>query len=420
MATCCLPWEEALQRLVSRLVASAVTARVRQHEAAGAAIFWNTERPLQPGKGQAANESVRFLEWFLHDYRWHPSGGPLIAEFADAAVDLGAQEEALLFALLLAPVRAYEITEIRAPQRVVVKDLLTGGEHAVGPLGLPQLPIHSDVAICRLLPVGRLVRPGAAILVLPGIGREEMLAYLRTAYRLSRPPRHVPLEDFLDDAVHLYHHFFLLRGRELGGRALETFRLAPFEPGGAIYLGADLPRIRACLDRLSELERQSGTAGELSYVWVDPDCALARASIRLRCGAVAVRAETQGDLTNAKAFFETCLRGLIQPAGEPGSAEGDRPRIEASRPRSGAPGAVFLERMLEGWADVPSPRLEERTPREMCRTRSGRERVEGLLLELERGFARLKRLGRASADVGMLRERLHLPATPPASPRSLR
>jgi len=420
MATCCLPWEEALRRLFSRLTAFAVAACIPQHEGAGAAILWDTETPLQPGKGQAAGESVRFLEWLLHDYLRHPGGSPLIAEFADAVVDLGAREEALLLESLLAPVRAYEVTEIGAHHRVVVKDLLTGEERTAGPFGLPQFPIRSDVVICRLLLVGRLVRPGAAILVLPAMGREEMLAYLHSAYRLSRPSRHVPVEDFLDNAVHLYHHFFHLRGRELGGRALETLRLAPFETSEALYRGADLTRIRARLDRLPELERQSGAPEEVTYVWVDPDHAVARATIRLCSGALAVRAETQRDLTEAKAFIETCLRGLIQPAGELGGADGGPPWVEASRPRSGPPGAAFLTRMLDGWADAPSPRLEERTPREMCRTRSGRERVEGLLLELERGLARLKRLGRASADVGKLRERLHLPVSVPAPSRSPR
>jgi len=417
MATCCLPWEEALQRLFSRLVAFAATPRIRQHEAGAAAIFWKTQRPLQPGTGQAASESLRFLEWYLHDYPRDRGHGPVIAEFADTVMALSMQEEALLFASLLAPVRAYEVTEIWALRGVVAKDLLTGEEHAVGPLGLPQLPIRSDVVICRLLPVGRLVRPGAGVLVLPGAGREEMLAYLRTAYRLSRPLRHVSLEDFLDNAVHLYHHFFLLRERELRGRALETLWRAPFEPGEAVYLGTDLPRIQAGLDRLPELERQSGTPGEACYVWLDPDRALARATIRLRSSEVVVGAETRGDLSDAKTFLETCLRGLIQPAGKSSGADGDHPGIEASRPRSGAPGAAFFARMLDGWPEVPSPRLDDRTPREMCRTRSGRERVAGLLLELERGFARLKRLGRASADVGIPRERLRLPATPPASCR---
>jgi hypothetical protein len=417
LAACCLPWEEALRRLYSRLTAFALTPDIRRHEAAAAAIFWNTERPLQPGKGQTADESVRFLEWFLHDYPRHSGAAPLIAEFADAAPRLDAEEETLLFDLLLTPFRAYEVTEVRARQRVVMEDLLTGEGHAIGPLGLAQLPIRSDVVICRLVPVGRLVRPGAALVMLPGLGREELLAYLRTAYRLSRPRRHVALEDFLDNAVHLYHHFFLLRGRELGGRALETFPNAPFEAGGVLYRGTDLARILACLDRLPELERETRTAGEVAYVWLDPEHFLARASVQVSPGAVTVRAETKRELSRAKVFIETSLQGLVQPADQPGNAEGDHPWIEAPRPRSRAAGKAFLQRRIEGWMDIPSPRLDDRTPREMCRTRSGRLRVEVLLLELERSLGRLKRLGRASADVGKLREHLGLPAAVPTSLR---
>ena len=413
LAACCLPWEEVFQRLFARLVAFAAAPRIRRREAGAAAIFWNTQRPLQPGKGQAAAESLRFLEWFLHDHLARRGGAPLLAEFADAAVALTPHEETLLLASLLAPLRAYEVTETAGPRSVVVKDLLTGGERTVGPLGLDDPPIRSDVMICRLLPVGRLTRPGASLLVLPAAGREEMLAYLRATYRLARPARHVSLEDFLDGSSHLYHHFFLLRGRDLGGRAQETLRLVRFAPDRAIYRGTNLPRIRAGLDRQSELEREGGAGEEIRYTWVDADRAIARATILLRSEQVEVSADTGEDLADAAAFVETCLRGLIQPVREPRAEAGIPPSDAASRSRSGSPGTVFFTRVLERWVDTPSPFLDDRSPRDACRSRGGRERVAALLRDLERDFGRLKRLGRASADLASLREQLPLPPSPP-------
>lgn len=408
LAACCLPWEEAFQRQFSRLVAFAARPRVREHEADAAAIFWNTQRPLQPGKGQSTAESLRFLEWFLHDHAARRGDASFLAEFADAAAGLTPQEEALLLASLLAPVRPYEVTETQGPRGIVVKDLLTGGERRVGPFGLDDPPIRSDVMICRLLPLGRLTRPGASLLVLPAVGREEMLAYLRTAYRLARPARHVSLEDFLDGSVHLYHHFFLLRGRDLGARAHETLRLVPFSPGRAIYRGADLRRIRAGLDRQPGLEREAGTGEETRYAWIDPSRAIARATILLRSGRVEVSADTREDLADAVAFLETSLRGLIEPVREPRAEAEAPPRDAPPRPRSGAAGAAFLARILDRWPDTPSPLLDDRTPREACRSRGGRERVAALLLDLERDFGRLKRLGRPWADVTPLREQLNL------------
>lgn len=420
MGACCLAWEEALQRLFSRLIAFAATPRIREHEAGAAAIFWNTQRPLQPGNGQSAAESLRFLEWFLHDHARRRGNGPLLAEFADAAAGLTPQEEALLLASLLAPVRAYEVTETLGPKTILVKDLLTGAERRVGPLGLADPPIRSDVLICRLLPLGRLMRPGASYLVLPAAGREEMLVYLRTAYRLARPARHVSLEDFLDGSAHLYHHFFLHRGRGLVGRARETLRLVAFSPGRLIYCGADVSRIRAGLDRQPELEREERAGEDAQYAWLDTGRAISRATVQLHSGEVEVRAETREDLVDAAAFLETSLRGLTQPV-QPPQWKPEASAAEAtSWPRSEVPGTAFFARVFDQWPDTRCLLLDDRTPREVCRSRGGRQRVTALLLDLERDFNRLKRLGHPSAELTRLWDQLALVPDRPAQARKPR
>ena len=420
MAACCIPWEEAIQRLFSRLLVFAALPGIVQHEASGAAIFWNSPRPLQPGTGHATAESARFLEWFLHDYVPRGGSGSLLAEFADRATGLTREEETLLLASLLAPVRAYEVTESFGPRAILVKDLLTGTERKVGPLGLAEPAICSDVLICRLLPLGRLTRPGASYLAMPAVGREEMLAYLRTAYRFARPARHVSLEDFLDGSPHLYHHFFLHRGRGLGGRGWETLRRFAFAPGRALYRGADVSRIRASLDRHPELEPEAGGGQERRYVWVDPERAIARAVVLLHRSEVEVRAETQEDLAECMAFLETCLRGLTQPV-ERSQARIDSPPAEApSWPGSGAPGAAFFAHSLDRWPQTPSPLLDDRPPREVCRSHAGRERVMALLRDLEHDLNRLKRIGRSSVALTVLWERLGLSPDRPEPARTSR
>ncbi len=408
LAACCLPWEEAFQRLFSRLLAFAATPRLRRQEASAAAVFWNAERPLQPGKGRGAGESLRFLEWFLHDQPSRRGSGPLLGEVVDAFVGLDFREESLAFASFLAPVRAYEVTEAQGTRGFLAKDLLGGGEHAVGPLGLAEFPIRSDVLICRLVPMGRHMRLGASLLLLPAAGREELLAYLRTAYRLARPARHVSLEDFLDVSTHLYQHFFLLRGRDLGGSARDTLRLAAFAPCRMTYRGTDVSRIRAGLDRQSELERDVEAGDEARYAWIDLHRAIVRASVQVGDDGVQVRADTRQDLADARQFLETCLRGLIEPADECVEESPASLPEGISRAKAGAPGTAFFARVLERWPDTPSPLLDNQTPREACTARRGRQHVETLLLDLERNFARLKRLGRAWADVTPLRERLNL------------
>lgn len=409
LAECCLPWEEAFQHLAARLVPFAATPRIRRMESRAAAIFTTRETPPGPAKGQSAGADLRFLEWFLQDYSTRRADGPLLGDFADTAVGLSPREKELLLASLLAPLRAYEVTEVLGPHGALVKDLLTGGESPVGPVGLFDPPIRSDILICRLVSCGRCMRVGLSLLRLPAGGREEMLAYVRTAYQMARPARHVSLEDFLDGSAHLYHHFFLDRGKHLGGRAYETLRRVTFAPGRMIYRGTDVARILAVLDRQSELERREGTGEEIRYAWIDLECGIVRATLSLRPGEVALCAETREDLLQGQGFLEACLRGLIQPATDRADdAESSPPQAEsvsaARRPR----GATFIARILEGWADRASPRLYDQTPRVACTTRNGRRQVGEILQTLERGFARQKRLGRAWADVTPVRETLHL------------
>jgi hypothetical protein len=341
----------------------------------------------------------------------------LLASFADAEVSLGAREEHLVLALLLAPVRAYEVTETSGA-RVTVTDSLAGGQYPVGPLGLPNRPICSDLLICRLLPSGRVRRPGASLFILPAACREELLAYLRTVYRLARPGRHISLEDFLDGSAHLYHHFFLMRGRNFGGRAVETLRPIAFTPGRVHYkyTGEDSRRIRAALGRHPELERAGADGDEVRYAYIDPDRAVTLATVFVRPRQVELLADSREDLAAARSVLETCLRGWIHPvqeqSSEPGDSFGDGVRL----PPSGVAGSTFFARLLERWADTPSPMLDDRTPRDAVQSRAGRQRVISLLADLERDMARQKRLGRAWADLTPLREQLKLPSADSPAP----
>ena len=416
LSACCLPWEEAFQRLVARLLAFAGSPWIRELERRAAGIFTNSEQPLVPGKGPTAASSLSLLEWFLQDYAPRRGEEPLLGEFADGAQDLSPREEELLLASLLTPMRAWEVTEVLGLRGLMVKDLLVGAESHVGPLGLPNLPIRSDILICRLLPTGRVMRPGMSLTRLPGTSREEMLAYLRTAYQMARPARHVSLEDFLDGAAHLYHHFFLHRGRALGGRMHETARCMTYAPNRLTYQAVDTARIQAGLNRQSELELEDKTREEIRYAWLDLGRGVIRATLIVRPGTVEVCAETREDLAEAGRFVEDCLRGFIQPDESPPEAAGSQPPPPSAYTPGGLRGAAFLARFLDHWAERSSPLIGDRTPRAVCESRAGRQQVGALLLGLERDLARQRRLGRAWADLTPVREALNLLTVSSRSP----
>jgi len=382
-----------------------------------AEVFWNAEASSGAEHGRSAGGDACFAEWFLQDYVPPQRTGPLLGEFADAAGEMGVREEQVLFGMLLVPTRAFEVTDAPGPRGVPVKDLLTGSEGLLGPLGLPDGMIRSDVCIGRLLPVGRLRRTGLSLLRFPQACQGELLAYLRAAYRLSRPGRHVSLEDYADGAAHLYHHFYLERGRALGGRSHRTCRWIPFAPGRVDYRGLQPGRIRAALARESGLEQVGEAGGEIRYIWVDGTQGMVRGTILVGPDRLQAEAETEEDLAKLCEFLETCLRGLVERVTTDVVPPARTAPEAMERPAAAPAGIAFIRRMLERWPDIPSAVLGEQTPRQACGSQAGREEVTRTLLGIERDMARQKRLGRAWAEVGPLWEQLHLPhPSPPHGP----
>jgi len=415
LGACCLPWEEAFQRLVARLVRQAEDPALRAHRAQAAEVFWNADPPRRPPTHGAFGGRLHFLEWLLHEYQPSRGSGPGLARFAEDTSGLTAAEEALLFGLLLSPLRLYEVTEPRAGRGVVLRDVFAGQEQVLGPLALRASFIRGDLLIARLLPVGRLLRPGLSLLLLPGAAREELVAYLRTAYRLAQRGRHVAFEDYLETSTYLYHHFYLLRGRALGGRVEATVRPFAYAPREVFFRSADPVRIRAVLDRQADLE--PGPT-ERDYQWIERSSGCVRASVRLSAEGLRIRADTAEDAAEIRRQVGEWLRGLLDGAPE------ERASVEAGEREGqvdgegGAAGYGFVRRMLERWADAPHPALGDRSPRTACGSRRGRGQVEEALASLERELARCKRQGRAWADVGGLRESLGLgPAPGPSSGR---
>ena len=408
LADCCLPWEEAFRRLVARLAAFSETDTVRRLAARAGEVFWKADVPKSAAPGRGAGSDACFSEWFLQDYVAPNRTGSLLGEFADAAAGLRAEEEQLLFALLLTPVRAFQVMEPPGPRGMLVKDLLTGSEAVSGCLGLPDGLIRSDVCVGRLLPFGRLRRPGISLLRFPAGSQGELLAYLRAAYGVSRPGRHVSFEDYVDGAAHLYHHFFLDRGRELGGRAHRTCRWAPFAVSRVRYRAVEAARIRAALTRQSALELVEEEEGRRGYLWVDRMHAVALGMVLVRPNEIEVSAETNEDLTKLTEFLEACLRGLVQRVPADAGPAGTSATEPTAQGTQAPAGTAFVGRMLDRWADVPWALLSDGTPREACRSKVGRGEVANALLGLERDMARQKRLGRAWGEVGPLWEQLNL------------
>jgi len=407
-ADCCAVWEQAFRRLGARLLAFAHRPAVRERVDDAESVF-----DVQGARRGAAVRlaSLRFVEWFLHDFEPEPGGGTLLGEFADQAGGLSWHEEQLLLNLLLAPRRGYQVTEALGPRGLLLRDLSSGAEGPAGPLGLPEVLIPSDLAVVRLVGLGGARRPGLSLVRLPATAREELLAYLRTAYGMARAGRHVAFEDFLDGNAHLYHHFYQSRGKGLGATARDTLPPEVYAPAAARYAVRDAVRLRAALARQPEIEPEP--AGEGRFLWLDLEAGIVRARLTLAGERLEVAGDTREALRDARRFAEAALRGLVQLPPEVAARPAEAAGAVAERPR----GQAFLRRVLSGWAEAPSVLLRGRVPAAVLTSAAGRQEVVAALQGLERDLARQRRLRRAWVDLGPVRERLGLAEGRPPAPR---
>jgi hypothetical protein len=413
IAACCQPREEDFQRVVARLLAFAEAPEVRRDAEEAAELYWT---PQSTGSWRTRPDAaLRFLEWILHDYAPEGSRGPRLAEFADQAGDLPTPEQQLLLTLLLSPVRAYLVADSPGVRGVSLEDLLTGEERLLVPFGVGSSLIRADILVCRTIPFGHAARAGMGIIRLPGGCREELFAYLRMAYQVSRPPRHVALADFLDGGPHLYHHFFLDHGVRAGAEAWATVRGYAYRPGGARYRVENGLRLRAALSRQPDLEREGPGEGDETYRWRDPRWGVTRARFVLGGAALTVWAETGEDLAAATEFVGRILQGLASPSPPALS-------IDASPKRPGGPaterrGRAFLRRAVAAWPDFALPVLGGRSVRQAALLPGLRRAAAALLAGLEGDLARQKRLGRAWVDVSPLWDALGIADLAPAHAR---
>jgi len=103
--------EEAFRRLVARLAAFSATPAARRLEGRAVGCSGTPRYPTTPPTAVAPEATPALPSGFCTITLPPRRTGSLLGEFADTAEGLSAREEQLLFAMLLTPIRAFEIAE---------------------------------------------------------------------------------------------------------------------------------------------------------------------------------------------------------------------------------------------------------------------------------------------------------------------
>jgi hypothetical protein len=228
---CCLPkdraaqaervaWERAVQDMRVALVGFAKEASLAQDLAFGLGLFWQDRYTVETVQRMNVDESLRFFDWFAHDYALQfaqePSriGRRLVEVYRHEVDDALTEKEAAVLdawidslpgsAFLVDAVDpeagTVMLSDLCLPERVVTAHDASAARH--GEVG--------QILLARPLPEHDQVRLAGATVVLPAEERERLLheiAQARDAYLAEREG--ATDEQFLRERSYLFTHYAL-------------------------------------------------------------------------------------------------------------------------------------------------------------------------------------------------------------------
>ena len=236
-------WGRATQDMRVALIGFAKEEAFVKDLAAGLGLFWQDRYTIETVPAMSVDESLRFFDWFAHDYRLQVqedetrAGKRLIevyrVEVADALTD---KEASVLDGWIASPPgSAFALEETDSAQATVtIRDLL-----------LPErtLTVHDAAAakhgevgqilLARPLPERGLLRLSGATAVLPASESDALCSYMDDAWQAySSEHEGAEKAEFLRDRAYLITHYALDWADREGRPAVSADDPDAQRPGG--------------------------------------------------------------------------------------------------------------------------------------------------------------------------------------------
>ena len=242
-----LAWDRATQDMRVALVGFAKEGAFVKDLAIGLGLFWQDRYTADSVHMMSADESLRFFDWFAHDYALQAedsgrAGQRLIEAYRQEVGDALTEMEAATLDRWIGslPGSAFVLQDIDAEQgTIVIRDLLIPDR---------TLTVHDSAAakhgqagqilLARPLPERVGLRLAGATVVLPASEEGGLLAYVEGAYQAyleERPGSARDAEtriDFLRDRAHLFTHYALAWAEREGRPAVSSDDPEARKPGG--------------------------------------------------------------------------------------------------------------------------------------------------------------------------------------------
>ena len=367
-----------------------------------------------------------FCPWTV--YGFHVEGRPIVAWYlAERGRHLPTAARDWLTAQQQAWLSVWEVLAVEPGTGMTVQDLLSGEERQVHEVSGSRTLVRRDAVLARVVEhAGEAVFCGSHPRPLPPVAAATVVRRIHTTLRTKGP---VPVERLHDDTI----------GRRLIARweeavaDLDRAQAVPPQVHNTdgdpllltidhfVFAPTDRADVEACLGGMEHVQLPEADELEPDFTFVCPGNAMHKSWENTVIGRAVVADGTLKLETNSVRRADT-LRQRIETACGGRLRHRAREHVDPTSPRVQAahrgvpvplesPEATELlraykERHYADWIDQPLPVLRGQTPREAVRTKTGRERVDVLLKELENHESRLAE--GAQFDFARLRAALSL------------
>ena len=372
------------------------------------------------------------LPWAFHSFPWGPTGESLAEHFLrEQGRRLPTDSRALLDAQLRAWCSFWRIDSVEPGVGLGLTDLLTQEERFVHERMGSQQAEPGLVIFGRIVDFGRIsfiagMHPHVASLLHVHPLVEQVKRFCRVRTRPVAP------ESLRDPELHgwMIRHWRRLMTDLHRAPTLSNTDGDPWETtiDHLAFAPTDRAEVIARLARLEGAEEPEVDGNETIYVITRPGNARKEAMENTIIGQVSVAADRMRIESNSTRRADALRKAVLALTAplvkhrlrEEASTEQMMQRVQESAARGGplpprpepTPelAAIVLEykrRHYAAWLDDRIPMLGDKPPRAAARAPKSRALLEALLVDIERGEARLPEAERF--DVGWLREQLGMP-----------
>ncbi len=398
---------------------------------------------------------LKFLDWFIHDYKLKDYRKSLIEVFAERRREkLDDEEREVLDGWLRTSLGLYEVTWVEAGKGIGLRDVFTGEERFAEDVRASEDLVKWDLLLVRVLSISGQPSLGGIALRFPRDAKEELVRFgkdLLAEYGTTDP--RASWSQVMKEKGYLFYTLQARMKRRLEDTTLVTPEGDAVLISEAVYAVRDFKRALAALDEVEEFDRldQAVDTEEMLYGWIgqaeemEPTRKAGAGAImlstklvmesddeelddeelaflgyihvnpenltleclskeRLERGMRLLKASLGDSIQHLSNTYKGIQEALVQAKERETSEliedEGFRP--PASKPFL----RDFLEEHYERWVDMRLPALDGKTPKEALKTRDGRAKVEELLKSVENLEERRKKATGLGYPVERIRKKL--------------